>query len=183
MSKIGRRPINLGAVKIEIKGNEILYKGKKSSGTYLLPEELEAELKEKTLSLKPTSSAAKYREINRIWGLHRALLASKIFGSDEGFERQLRINGLGFKATVAGKKVVFAIGFSHKVEMDLPEGVTLEVDKTGQILTFKSFDKELVGGFCSKVRAIRPPEPYKGTGIKWATEVILRKAGKAKSAA
>jgi large subunit ribosomal protein L6 len=182
MSKIGRKPIDLGGVKIEIKGNEILYKGKKSSGAYELPDQLEAELKEKSLLVKPTSSAAKDREINRIWGLHRALLANKIKGSDEGFETQLRINGLGFKAVVAGKKVVFSIGFSHKVEIDLPEGVTLEVDKTGQILNFKSFDKELVGAICSKIRAIRPPEPYKGTGIKWATEVILRKAGKAKSA-
>lgn len=181
MSKIGRKPISLGGVKIEIKGCEVLYKGVKASGAYLLPDKLEVELKENSLLVKPASSAVKYREINRIWGLHRALLANKILGSDEGFERQLRIIGLGYKAVVAGKKVVFSIGFSHKVEVDLPEGVTLEVDKTGQILTFKSFDKELVGAICSKIRAIRPPEPYKGTGIKWSTEVILRKAGKAKS--
>jgi len=182
MSKIGRKPINLGGVKIEIKGNEILYNGSKSSGAYLLSDRLEAELKEKSLLIRPVSSAAKDRDINMIWGLNRALLSNKIKGSDQGFEIQLRINGLGYKAVVTGKKVVFSIGFSHKVEVDLPEGVTLEVDKTGQILTFKSFDKELVGAICSKIRAIRPPEPYKGTGIKWATEVILRKAGKAKSA-
>lgn len=181
MSKIGRKPIELGGVKIEIKGNEVLYTGKKSSGTYVLPDKLEAELSEKTVTLKPSSLAQKYRDINRIWGLHRALLANKIKGADEGFEQKLIINGLGFKAVVTGKKVVFSIGFSHKVEVDLPEGVTLEVDKTGQALTFKSHDKELVGHVCSKIRAIRPPEPYKGTGIKWASEVILRKAGKTKS--
>jgi large subunit ribosomal protein L6 len=182
MSKIGRKPISLGNVKIEINGKEILYNGKKNSGVHILPEQLEAELKDKILLIKPTNSAAKDRDINRIWGLNRALLSNKIKGSEEGFENQLRINGLGYKAVVVGKKVVFSIGFSHKVELDLPEGVVLEVDKTGQILTFKSFDKELVGAICSKIRAIRPPEPYKGTGIKWETEVILRKAGKAKSA-
>ena len=110
------------------------------------------------------------------------MLANKLKGSDVGFENQLKINGLGYKAVVAGKNVVFSIGFSHKVEIVLPEGVNLEVDKTGQLLTFKSYDKELIGAICSKIRAIRPPEPYKGTGIKWAAEVILRKAGKAKSA-
>ncbi|EKE05166.1 MAG: 50S ribosomal protein L6 [uncultured bacterium] len=182
MSKIGRKPISLGGVKIEIKGGEISYKGAKASGTYLLPDKLEVELKENNLFIKPTSSAVKDREINRIWGLHRALLANKLKGSDVGFENQLKINGLGYKAVVAGKNVVFSIGFSHKVEIVLPEGVNLEVDKTGQLLTFKSYDKELIGAICSKIRAIRPPEPYKGTGIKWAAEVILRKAGKAKSA-
>lgn len=182
MSKIGRKPISLGGVKIEIKGSEISYKGAKASGIYLLSDKLGVELKGNNLLIQPVSSAAKDRDINRIWGLHRALLSNKIKGSDVGFENQLKINGLGYKAVVTGKKVVFSIGFSHKVEIDLPEGVTLEVDKAGQILTFKSYDKELVGAICSKIRAIRPPEPYKGTGIKWATEVILRKAGKAKSA-
>lgn len=182
MSKIGRKPIELGGVKIEVKGNQISYKGSKASGIHDLPEVLLAEVEGNKIFLKPAVKDAKPRDINMVWGLHRALLCNKITGADKGFERQLKINGLGFKASVAGKKVVFAIGFSHKVEIDLPEGVTLEVDKTGQMLTFKSYDKELVGSVCSKVRAIRPPEPYKGTGIKWAEEVILRKAGKAKSA-
>jgi len=182
MSKIGRRPIELGNAKIEIKGNDIHYKGSKCSGVYVLPKEIKATLEEKTLLLVPVETALKKRDVNRIWGMHRALLANSIKGADVGFERQLKINGLGYKATVSGKKVVFALGFSHKIDMDLPENVTLEVDKTGQLLTIKSFDKELVGAFGSKIRALRPPEPYKGTGVKWVTEVIRRKAGKAKAA-
>ncbi|MFC1841697.1 50S ribosomal protein L6 [Candidatus Dependentiae bacterium] len=183
MSKIGRKPIALGNAKVEIKGNEVHYKGAKDSGVYVLPERLKVTVEDNFLKMMPVDSAVKDRDINRIWGLHRALLANKIKGSDIGFERQLKINGLGYKATVSGKKVVFALGFSHKIDMELPENVTLEVDRTGQLLTFKSSNKELVGHVCSKIRALRPPEPYKGTGIKWVEEIIKRKAGKAKAAA
>jgi len=182
MSKIGRKPIELGGAKIEIKGQGVHYKGGKSSGVYVLPKEIKATLEGNLLSLRPTDSGLKNRNINRIWGLHRALLANKIKGADVGFERQLKINGLGYKAIVSGKKVVFTLGFSHKIDMDLPDDVVLEVDKSGQLLTIKSPSKESVGAVGSKIRSLRPPEPYKGTGIKWVTEVIRRKAGKAKTA-
>ncbi len=122
-------------------------------------------------------------EIKRGWGLHRALLANEIYGAEVGFEKKIEINGLGYKASVSGSKVVFALGYSHKIDLNLPEGVTLEVDKSGQKLTFKGSNKELVGQVCSLVRSLRPPEPYKGTGVKLATETIRRKAGKAKAAA
>jgi len=181
MSKIGRKPIDLGGTKIEIKGSEVHYKGSKDSGIYVLPDRIKAEQEGNFIKLSPTKLSAKDRDINRIWGLHRALLSNKLKGSDVGFERQLKINGLGYKATVSGKKVVFALGFSHKINMELPDNVTLEVDRSGQLLTFKSSDRELVGHVCSKIRALRPPEPYKGTGIKWVEEVIRRKAGKAKA--
>jgi len=182
MSKIGRKLIDLGSAKVEIKGNELHYKGAKSSGVYMLPDRLVSEITDNSLLIKPVDSAVKDRDINRIWGLHRALIANKIKGADVGFERQLKINGLGYKASVSGKKVVFSLGFSHKIDMELPDNVTLEVDRSGQLLTFKSTDNELVGHVCSKIRALRPPEPYKGTGIKWVEEVIRRKAGKAKTA-
>ncbi|MFC1842777.1 50S ribosomal protein L6 [Candidatus Dependentiae bacterium] len=183
MSKIGRKPVAFGNTKVEIKDGEVHYKGAKNSGVYVLPDRLVATVEGDSLLIKPSDSALKDRDINRIWGLHRALIANKIKGADTGFERQLKINGLGYKASVSGKKVVLSLGFSHKIDMDLPDNVTLEVDKSGQLLTFKSFDKELVGHICSKIRALRPPEPYKGTGIKWVKEVIRRKAGKAKAAA
>jgi len=181
MSKIGRKPIDLGGTKIEIKGSEIHYKGSKDSGVYVLPDRIKAEQEGNVIALTPVGAAAKDRDINRIWGLHRALLANKLKGADVGFQRQLKINGLGYKAVVTGKKVVLSLGFSHKINMELPDNVTLEVDKPGQLLTFKSSDRELVGHICSKIRALRPPEPYKGTGIKWVEEVIRRKAGKAKT--
>jgi len=183
MSKIGRKPIAIGGVKVEIKGSEVHYKGAKASGLYVLPKELQVVLEDGFLKLTPTKDALKDREVNRVWGLHRALLANKIKGADVGFERQLKINGLGYKAILAGKKVTLSLGFSHKIDMELPDNVALELDRSGQLLTFKSSSREAVGHVCSKIRALRPPEPYKGTGIKWVEEVIRRKAGKAKAAA
>jgi large subunit ribosomal protein L6 len=179
MSKIGRKPIELNNVAVEVKGKEIKYKGKKASGVYTLPEELNAEVVNKTIKIIP---AEKTPDLNRLWGLHRALLANAIKGADTGFEKQLRIVGLGFKAALMGDKLQCSLGFSHKIDFPLPKEVTVEIDKTGQLLTFKSVDKVLLGQVCSTVRALRPPEPYKGTGIQYVGEVILRKAGKAKSA-
>lgn len=178
MSKIGRKPIDILNAQVEIKGNEIHYKGKKTSGVHILDDLLEAEINNKQLFIKPRKVTS---DTNRIWGLHRALVANKIIGSETGFEKKLRINGLGFKAVLAGPKIQFSLGYSHKIDFNLPKDVTLEVDKTGQLLTFKSSFKDLLGQVCSDIRALRPPEPYKGTGIKYESEVILRKAGKAKS--
>lgn len=178
MSKIGRRPIALGAVTVDIKGNEIHYKGKKASGVYQLDKILTAEVQDKELFVKPAELTS---DTNRLWGLHRALLNNRIQGADTGFKKQLRINGLGYKAIATGSKIQFSLGYSHKIDFDLPANVTVEIDKSGQLVTFESTDKDLLGQVCSDVRAFRPPEPYKGTGIQYVGEVILRKAGKAKS--
>ena len=182
MSKIGRKPIDIGAAKVEIKGQEIHYSAKKCSGVYLLPLGISARLEGKLLFLTVDDSA-KSSESNRIWGLHRALLANKIKGCQVEFEKIILINGLGYKALLSGNKVVFSLGFSHKIDFLLPADVSLEVDKTGQRLVFRSADKELMGQVCSQVRALRPPEPYKGTGIKLEKEIITRKAGKTKASA
>jgi len=182
MSKIGRKPIDVGSAKIEIKGNEIHFSGKKGTGVYVLPEGMTASLNGTLLSLSFDKNSKNSSDANRIWGLNRALLANKIKGCQQEFEKIIQINGLGFKAVVSGSKVVFSLGFSHKIDFMLPKDVTLEVDKTGQRLVFRSPDKELMGQVCSQVRALRPPEPYKGTGVKYETEVIARKAGKTKAA-
>lgn len=181
MSKIGRKPIDVGTAKIEIKGNEIHYSGKKGTGVYVLPKGMTASLEGTALTLGLDKNS-KNSDANRIWGLHRALLANKIKGCQQEFEKIIQITGLGFKAIVTGSKVVFSLGFSHKIDFMLPKDVTLEVDKTGQRLVFRSSDKELMGQVCSQVRALRPPEPYKGTGVRYETEVITRKAGKTKAA-
>lgn len=182
MSKSGRRPIELGKTKIEIAGQNITFKGQHASGTYHLPEVLVARIEGEKMFIsaveKPKMSK---RHVNRVWGLHRALLGNKIAGASTPFEKKMEIVGLGFKAAVSGSNVVFSLGYSHKIDFSLPQTVTLEVDKTGQKLSFKSPDKDLLGHVCSMVRALRPPEPYKGTGIKLATEEIIRKAGKAKA--
>lgn len=182
MSKIGRKPIEIGKTKVEIAGQQVTYKGPHASGTYQLPDALVAKLEGQTLLIsaveKPKMSK---RHVNRVWGLHRALLSNKICGASEPFEKKMEIVGLGFKASPAGKNIVFSLGFSHKIDFPLPTAVSLEVDKSGQKLSFKSPDRDLLGHVCSMVRALRPPEPYKGTGIRLADEVIIRKAGKTKA--
>lgn len=178
MSKIGRRPIELGSVTVDIKGNEIHYKGKKASGVYHLDALLKAEVAGKELFVKPAQITG---DTNRLWGLHRALLNNKIQGAEAGFKKQVRIVGLGYKGVLQGAKIQFSLGYSHKIDFDLPKEVTVEIDKSGQLLSFESINKDLLGQVCSDVRALRPPEPYKGTGIQYVGEVILRKAGKAKS--
>src|SRR5271154_745255 len=178
MSKIGRKPIDLENVAVEIKGQDVHYKGPNASGVYVVSDLLKPELVDKHIVL---TAAKKTRDLNSVWGLNRALLANKIKGANQGFSKELIITGLGFKAVLTGSKVVFSLGYSHKIDFDLPKNVSLEIDKTGQRLTFKSPDKELVGFVCSQVKAFRVPEPYKGTGIKLSTETIFRKAGKTKA--
>jgi large subunit ribosomal protein L6 len=184
MSKIGRKPIDIGNVQVEIKGQEVHYKGPKSSGIYVLPDVLTAKIEDKALLLEPNKNVkVSVRELNRLWGLNRALLSNKIKGAAHEFEKKIQIIGLGYKVASSGNKLIFSLGYSHKIDFELPKGVSVDIDKTGQNVTFKSFDKELVGHICSKVKALRLPEPYKGTGIKLAEEVIRRKAGKAKASA
>jgi len=186
MSKVGRKPIKLDGVKVEIKGQEVHYKGPKASGVYHLPSELNAQIKDTELYVTPTHSRddmtqKQVSKIYREWGLHHALLANELTGASKEFEKLLEINGLGYKAAIAGNKIVLTLGYSHKIEKDLPAGISVEVDKSGQKVKVKSFDKSLVGQFCSNIRKLRKPEPYKGKGIKLQTEVIFRKsAGKGK---
>lgn len=182
MSKIGRKPIHIGSVQVEIKGQEVHYKGPKSSGVHVLPDVLTAQLEDKQLKIEVRKGVKKpVREINRVWGLHRALLSNEVTGAASEFEKKIQIIGLGYKAAATGDKLVFSLGYSHKIDFELPKAVSVDIDRTGQLLTFKSANKELLGHVCSKVKALRLPEPYKGTGIKLAEEVLLRKAGKAKS--
>lgn len=181
MSKIGRRPIAIGSVSVDIKGNEIHFKGKNNSGVYVLPKELRAELNEGELRIKLADGVKQSRDINRIWGMHRALLSNEIRGADVGFDKEVQITGLGYKAAISGNKVTFSLGYSHKIDFELPKEVSLKIDKTGQKLTFSSFDRQKLGQVCGLVKALRKTEPYKGTGIKLATDTIIRKAGKTKA--
>ncbi|MBU1007468.1 50S ribosomal protein L6 [Candidatus Dependentiae bacterium] len=175
MSKIGRKPIPFSSAKVEVKGNNVLVSGAKLKFEHELPVQLVASIDGSTLVLTPTQNT---REVRAQWGLHRALLANKIHGIEKGFELAMKIVGLGYKAQISGKDMVFSLGYSHKVEYTLPVGVTVDVDRTGQQLLFKSHDKGLLGSVCDKVRSFRTPEPYKGTGVMRADEEIIRKAGK-----
>lgn len=181
MSKIGRKPIPLQNITIDVKGQAVHFKGTHNEGVHELPEVLTAQVsddgKQLIIACKERS-----RDNNRLWGLHRALLANKIHGASQGFAQEVVIVGLGYKGVISGNKVEFSLGYSHKIPFELPQGVTIEADKTGQKLTVKSYDKELMGKVCSQIRALRPPEPYKATGVRLKEEHIIRKAGKARAA-
>jgi large subunit ribosomal protein L6 len=182
MSKIGRKPILLNNVTVDIKGNLIHYKGQNASGVYTLGDALKAEVTDNKLLLKPAvEQKVNSRNFNRIWGMHRALLANSLNGAGAGFEKEIQINGLGYKAVQAGNKLTFSLGYSHKKELELPSDVTVKIDKTGQRLTFCSANRQKLGQVCGQVKLLRKTEPYKGTGIKLATEEIIRKAGKTKA--
>ncbi len=178
MSKIGRKPIAFTSAKIEIANNTVRIEGPKAKIVHELPEELSASVEGKSLLIKLVSGE---RKVKALWGLHRALLANKIKGAEAGFEQKIKIVGLGFKAQAAGQNMTFSLGYSHKTEYELPKNISVEIDKTGQLLTFKGTDRELLGSVCDTVRSFRKPEPYKGTGIMLEGEVIIRKAGKTKS--
>ena len=186
MSKIGRKPVSIDGVTVEIKGHDVHYKGPKASGVYHLPVELSARVDGTQLYLTPAQSRdgisqKQLRNIHRVWGLHHALLANELTGAAKEFEKLLEINGLGYKAALADKKIILTLGYSHKIEKDIPAEIVVEIDRSGQKVKVKSFDKNLVGEFCSDIRKLREPEPYKGKGIKLQTEVIFRKsAGKGK---
>ncbi|MFA6527426.1 MAG: 50S ribosomal protein L6 [Candidatus Babeliales bacterium] len=179
MSKIGRKPIAFSTAKIEVSGKILKIAGAKASFEHELPEVIVPHISGKTLQLELKEAT---RENRVLWGLHRALVANKVKGVETGFETKVSIVGLGFKAQPVGSKFVFSLGYTHKIDLECPKGVTIEVDKTGQQLVVKSADKFLLGNVCDAIRSFRPPEPYKGTGIIRQGDVIVRKAGKTKSA-
>lgn len=180
MSKIGRKPIDFSRVMLSTSGRTLSIKGSKGEFTHELPSCLVANVDEaaKTVTLGVTENNRKNR---MLWGMHRAVLANKVHGAGVGFEQKVKLVGLGYKGQASGSKVVFTVGYSHKVDYELPKGISVDIDKTGQSIIVKGADKFEVGNVCDAMRSIRPPEPYKGTGIMRDDEVIIRKAGKTKS--
>lgn len=184
MSKIGMRPIPVKSVKVVVEDGDrclTLTNGSKEF-KHELPATLLASYVDGSLKIMPRDGKVLMdKKSKMVWGLHRALVAGKIRGLEEGFVSTVRIIGLTYKAAILADKLVFSLGFSHKVELSLDKDISIEIDKTGQLITLKSYDKFKLGSFCSQIRAFRKPEPYKGTGIFVNNEVIIRKAGKSKS--
>jgi large subunit ribosomal protein L6 len=178
MSKIGRMPIPFSSAKITVNGTKVLVDGGKVKFEHDLPETVKIAVDGGALKLTITEDT---RENRMLWGLHRALLSNKVRGVESGFVTKLIIVGLGYKAVATGTKLSFSLGYTHKIEYTPPACVTVEIDKTGQILTLRSADKFELGNAADTIRSFRPPEPYKGTGIQYEGEKIHRKAGKTKS--
>ena len=177
MSRIGKKVINVPAkTKVEIKENVITATGALGTLSYTVPAGITPKLDNGTLSF--SIDEKDYKTLNALHGTTRANVFNIIEGVTNGFEKTLEINGLGYRASVAGKKLNLELGFSHPVNLDIPEGLTVTVDGKTGFVTIKGSNKFLVGDFAAKIRRIRPPEPYKGSGIKYQGEHIARKAGK-----
>lgn len=176
MSRIGKLPINVPqTVKLTLEGAVIKASGPQGSLQLTVRPEIKIEVKGSVIEVTKGEDTRLARSLH---GLTRTLIANMVKGVSEGYEKRLDIVGVGYKADVQGNIVNLALGYSHPVKFELPKGVNATVEKQTSIL-LKGPDKQLIGQVAANIRFLRPPEPYKGKGIKYATEVVRRKAGKA----
>ena len=176
MSRIGRMPIAVPAgVDVKIDGSTVTVKGPKGTLTGTFNSSITVEQEGAEIKVSRPDDTNRNRALH---GLTRTLIANMVTGVHDGFKKELEIVGIGYRAAVQGKDLVLNVGYSHQVVMTPPDGITVEVPAPNSIV-INGFDKQLVGQFASEVRGVRPPEPYKGKGIKYKDEVIRRKEGKA----
>ena len=176
MSRIGKRPIAVpDKVTVNIDGQNIKVKGPKGELERELPSLVSVEQDGSTLSVKRQDDSRISRQRH---GLSRTLVSNMIDGVSKGFEKRLSIQGVGYRAQVKGKQLILNVGYSKPVEIDPPEGIQLAVENNTQVIV-TGINKEVVGNVAARIRAVRPPEPYKGKGIRYLGEVVRRKAGKA----
>lgn len=177
MSRVGKYPVALPqGVTAEVKGDQIAVKGKMGNLALAFPKEVEVKVAEGkvAVAMKQDSSRARV-----LWGTTRNNINNMVKGVTDGFKEVLEIEGVGFRAALAGKDLVLQIGFSHEVKFAIPEGITIKVDKQ-TILTITGIDKQKVGQVAAEIRGLKRPEPYKGKGIHYEGEKIRRKEGKKK---
>jgi len=175
MSRIGKKPVVLPqGTKLELKDNEIVVTGPKGSLRRPFLEGLTINIDGSTVMVQRTS---KEKKIKGLHGLMRTLIANMVDGVHKGFERKLEIVGIGYRSELQGNNIIFYLGYSHPITFPLPAGISAQVDKQ-TLLTIKGIDKELVGQTAAKIRALRKPDVYKNKGVKYADEVLRKKAGK-----
>ena len=179
MSRISRKPLEIPkGVTVSITKDSVSTKGPKGTLTLKRHKDIEIrqakdEDKRDVIVFERTGNLGSERAAH---GLMRALVGNMLTGVTQGFTRQLEINGVGYKAEIKGPKIVLSLGYSHPIEYQLPEGITAKVDKS--LLILSGIDRQALGAATAKIRSFRPPEPYKGKGIKYKEETIVRKAGK-----
>ena len=177
MSRVGSSAITIPAdVTLSNDGGVIVVKGKNGELSTSLHSDVELSVADNVATLKPARDT---RQAKALWGTMRSNLNNMVVGVSEGFTRKLEINGVGYRAAMQGNKLVLSLGFSHPVEMEVPAGLKVAVENNTSV-TITGADKQLLGQFASEVRAKRPPEPFKGKGVKYADEYIVRKEGKKK---
>ena len=180
MSRIGKLPVVVPAgVEVKIgEGNLLTVKGPKGTLERKLSADMNIAMEDGQIVVTRPSDLKKHRALH---GLTRTLIHNMVVGVTDGYKKELEVNGVGYRAQKQGNKLVMSLGYSHPVEMEIPEGLTVEANGNTEI-TIKGIDKVLVGEFAANVRKVRQPEPYKGKGIKFVGEVIRRKSGKSAGA-
>ena len=174
MSRIGKKPIGIpDKVEVKINGTVVDVKGPKGQLTYTFHKDVKIEKKDKEVVVNPVNQSATARSQ---WGVARTVLGNMVTGVTTGFVKSLEFNGVGYKAAVSGANLTLNLGYSHPIEYKLPKGIEAKVNKN--VIEIHGSDKELVGFVAAQVRSFREPEPYKGKGLKYTTETIIRKAGK-----
>ena len=176
MSRIGKKPIALNKATVDIKGDHITVKGPKGQLERSIPELITVSLEDNEILVKRANDTKQARALH---GLVRSLVANMVQGVNDDYTKTLELVGVGYRASVDGNTLTLNVGLSHTVDFVAPEGVSFAVEKNTTVKV-GGIDKEIVGNLAANIRAIRKPEPYKGKGIKYAGEVIRRKAGKAK---
>ncbi len=180
MSRIGKQPIPVPAgVKVEISGTHVKVTGPRGTLERDIRPEIELKMEGDTIVVTPRGTS---KRVYAFWGLTRTLINNMVLGVDKGFKKQLVVEGVGYRVSVAKSTLTLNVGYSNPVEFALPEGIAAEVDKDN-VITLDGIDKELVGMTAARIRDIRKPEPYKGKGIRYVDEHIVRKVGKAGAAA
>jgi large subunit ribosomal protein L6 len=177
VSRIGRMPVEVPqGVVVDIKGSYIRVKGPKGQLEHTFPAAMKISLKDGIVSVDRPSDERNYRALH---GMTRALINNMVTGVSQGFEKVLEVNGVGYRAEMNGKNLVINVGFSHPVDVEPPEGISFDVETRARLIKVQGYDKAQVGQVAADIRKIRPPEPYKGKGIKYLNEKIRMKAGKA----
>ena len=177
MSRIGLMPVVIpDGVDIKIKGSHVQVKGPKGEMQHTFPADMQIKLDDGEVKVSRPSDEPNHRALH---GMTRALINNMVVGVSSGFSKVLEVNGVGYRANLDGDNLVLNVGFSHSVVVEPPEGIEFEVDERTRQITVKGYDKQVVGHVAADIRKVRPPEPYKGKGIKYLDERIRRKAGKA----
>jgi large subunit ribosomal protein L6 len=177
MSRIGKKPIPIpSGVTANVEGQTVKVKGPKGALQVVLPDDVEVKMDSGSVKVDPRNETKRARAM---WGTSRTLVSNLVTGVTKGFERKLEITGVGYRAALQGKNLQISLGYSHEVLYPVPEGITIAAPKPTEIVV-TGIDKQKVGQVAAEIRAFRPPEPYKGKGVKYAGEYIFRKEGKKK---
>ena len=177
MSRIGKRPVEIPeGVEATLDGRVVTAKGPKGELSFAVNEQVLVKIEDGSIIVDPADDS---REARSFWGMSRTMLLNIVTGVKDGFERHLEINGVGYRAAMQGSDLRLSLGFSHDVIYKPPEGVTIKCPKPTEI-TVSGYDKQVVGQVAAEIRSYRPPEPYKGKGVRYANEYIFRKEGKKK---